>query len=58
MIIEGNRITADEGKVLRRIKDKLIVGKTVALGYTYYMYNALLAEPILEVASDYEEINE
>lgn len=51
-------ITADEGKVLRRISDRLIMGNQVYLGYTYYIDMKKLDEPILEIPEHYEEIEE
>jgi len=58
MRIEGNTIYADEGKILRRISDKLLRGEELPLGYTYYINGELLAEPHLEVPEDYEEVTE
>ena len=56
MIIDNNIITADEGKVLRRISDGFIPGDKVTLGYTYYINNEPLDTPLLEIAEHYEEI--
>ena len=54
----GNKITATEGKVLQRISDKWIAGKSITLGNTYYMYNQKLDEPFQELPQHYEEIDE
>lgn len=51
-------ITADEGKLLRRISDGFIYGKEVALGYTHYLHGELLEEPLLELPEHFEEIDE
>ena len=56
MIIGGNIIYADEGKILRRIADKLEIGTEYYLGYTYYINGQKLEEPKLEVPEDFEEI--
>lgn len=56
MIIEGNTIIADEGKVLRRKDDKLVFGDRLTLGYTYYIGGQKLAEPRLEIPEDYEDL--
>ena len=58
MIIEGNTIYADEGKILRRKADKILFGETVVLGYTYYIGGQRLSEPHLEVPEDYEEVTD
>lgn len=51
-------ITADEGKVFRRIADGQIYGKEISLGYTYYIGGVRLAEPHLDVPEDFEQIDE
>lgn len=58
MKIEDNVITADEGKVLRRISDQQIFGSKIYLGYTHYLNGELLEEPLLEVPEHFEEIDE
>ena len=58
MKIEDNIITADEGKVLRRISDQQIFGSKIYLGYTHYLNGELLEEPLLEVPEHFEEIDE
>ncbi|MDD4822219.1 MAG: hypothetical protein PHI48_06640 [Bacteroidales bacterium] len=55
--IEQIKITAEDGKVLRRILDNQICGNVVYLGYTYYLGGAKLAQPIKEVPEFYEEID-
>lgn len=55
MIIDGNHIIADNGKLLRRIVNKEVVGKDYWLGYLYYLNGELLPEPILEAPADFEE---
>lgn len=57
MIIEGNTIIADPGKVLMN-KYHEIVGKEHGLGYLYYINGVKLDEPILETASDFIEVSE
>lgn len=57
MKIENNVITAEEGKVLRRVSDQMIFGEKIYLGYTYYINNVKLEEPLLELPEHYEEID-
>ena len=56
MITEGNKITANEGYVLRRISDGFIYGNEVYLGYTHYLGGVLLPEPLLELPEHFEEV--
>lgn len=58
MTVDYKTVIADEGKTLVRIKDGIKVGKQIELGYTYYMYNTLLNEPLLEKFEDYMEVDE
>lgn len=51
-------ITAEEGKVLRRISDGWIAGNNIYLGYTYKIGNEQLKTPLLELPEHYEEIDE
>lgn len=51
-------ITANEGKIFRRIEDGQIYGKEISLGYTYYIGGVKLDEPHLDVPEDFEEIDE
>jgi hypothetical protein len=53
-----NRLTADLGKVLRRISDGTIAGKDIYLGMVYYMHGKKLDNPIAELPEHYEEIDE
>lgn len=53
---EGNKITANEGYVLRRISDGFIYGNEVHLGYTHYLGGVLLPEPLLELPEHFEEV--
>lgn len=52
-----NVITADAGKVFRRIADQVIYSNEIALGYTYYIGGVLQNPPHQDVASDFEEID-
>ena len=56
MKIEGNKITAEEGKVFKRKSDGFIYGNEIFLGYTYFIGGQKLSEPHLEVPEDFEEI--
>jgi len=58
MIIEGNHIYAEGDKYLRRILDKIVVGRSYALGYIYYLDGKKLPEPKLEVPGDFEEASD
>ena len=55
MIIDGNKITADEGKLLLRKADNLLFGKELVLGYTWYINGELQNPPRLEVPEDYRD---
>lgn len=55
MIIDGNKITADEGKLLLRKTDNLLFGKELTLGYTWYINGELQDPPHLEVPEDYQD---
>lgn len=56
MKIEGNKITAEEGKVFKRKSDGFVYGNEIYLGYTYFIGGKELAEPHLEVPEDFEEV--
>ena len=56
MTTEGNKITANEGYVLRRISDGFIYGNEAYLGYTHYLGGVLLPEPLLELPEHFEEV--
>lgn len=58
MKINNNIITAEDGKILKRISDGILFGKSISLGYTYYINNVLLDTPLLEKPEDYEEVDE
>lgn len=51
-------ITAQEGKVFRRIADGMIYGKEIDLGYSYYIGGVKLDTPHLDIPEDFEEIDE
>ena len=51
-------ITASEGKVFRRISDQVIFSNEINLGYTYYLKNKKLDEPLLELPEHFEEIDD
>ena len=57
MIVKDNVITADEGKVLRRISDRQEFDKELHLGYTHYLHGELLDEPLYELPEHYQEID-
>lgn len=52
-----NTIKADNGKVFRRISDGMIYDDEITLGYTYYIKGERLAEPHLDTADDFEEVD-
>ena len=56
MKIEGTHITAEEGKVFRRISDGFIYGNEIHLGYTHYLNGELLETPLLELPEHFEEV--
>lgn len=56
MKVNGNVITAEEGYTLRRISDKMEMGREVALGYIYYINGQKLDAPHLEQPEDFEEV--
>ena len=58
MEIEGNKITAEEGKVFRRIGTEEIFGSEIFLGYSHYINGVKLEEPHLDKPTDFEEIDE
>lgn len=58
MIIDGNHIIADEGKVFRRKNTEEIFGKEIYLGYSYYINGELQDPPHQDVSEDFEEIDE
>ena len=56
--LNNNHITAEEGKVLRRISDGQLFGNEIYLGYAYYLSGEKLEEPLLELPEHYEEIDD
>jgi len=58
MIINGNKIIADEGKILIRKADNYVLGKSAKLGYTFVINGKTLSEKHLEVPEDYTEIDD
>ena len=56
MIIEGNHIISDEGKVFRRIGTEEIFGEDIWLGYSYYINGIKQNPPHLDIPEDFEEI--
>ncbi len=57
MNIEGNRITAEAGKVFRRKIDGMLFSEEIYLGLTYYLNDVKLETPIQETPDDFEEID-
>ncbi len=51
-------IKAKEGKVFRRIVDKVLFGNEVHLGYLYHLHGEVLKVPILELPEHFEQIDE
>lgn len=57
MVIEGNIMVADEGKVFRRKGTDEIFGEEIALGYSHYINGVLQDPPHKDVPEDFEEID-
>lgn len=55
--ITSTIIKADEGKLLVRKSDGMVVGEEVHLGYDYYDAGVALSSPRLMKPDDYEEID-
>ena len=53
-----NYIASDKGKVLRRIADGHVYGHEIYLGYSHYIGGVLQDPPHLDVAEDFEEVDE
>ena len=51
-------IKAKEGKVFRRIVDKVIFGNEVNLGYLYSLHGVVLKVPVMELPEHFEEIDD
>lgn len=58
MTIQDNTLFADEDMHLVRIADGINFGRSIALGYTYYLNGELLDTPHLEVAEDFTEVSD
>ena len=58
MKIEGNRITAEDGKVLIRKSDGRYYGKCTSLGLTFAIGGVLLDTPKYEYPEDFGEDDE
>lgn len=56
--ITDTQYRASDKKILRRKSDGFVAGKTIDLGYTYYIGGKKLSEPKLETIDDYEEIDD
>lgn len=56
--LNSNHITAEVGKVFRRISDGQLFGSEIYLGYTYYLAGEKLEEPLLELPEHFEEIDD
>ena len=50
-------IKAKEGKVFRRIVDKILFGNEVNLGYLYHLHGVVLKVPVMELPEHFEEID-
>lgn len=57
MKIEGNKITADEGKVFCRKESGEIYANEIYLGKTFFINGIKLDEPHYDVPDDFEEID-
>lgn len=60
MIIDKDNerhITAEDGKVFRRISDGLIYGNEIWLGKTWYIGGTRLDAPLTELPEHFEEID-
>ena len=55
--VKTYKITADDGKVLRRKSDGQMFGNEMVLGKTWYLNGEKLKEPHFEVPEDYEEVD-
>ena len=58
MIIEGNKITADEGKVFRRKESGELFGNEIYLGKSWYIGGVKLDIPHDDVPEDFEEVED
>lgn len=55
--MNNSHITAEEGKVFRRISDQVMFGKEIFLGYAYQIGGKKLEVPLLELPEHFEEID-
>ena len=58
MTRNDNHITADEGKVFRRISTGEVFGHEIYLGYSHYIDGVLQDPPHLDTPEDFEEIDD
>lgn len=58
MKVEGNKVTADSGMVLRRKSDYEVCGDVIYLGKAFRLFGRVLPEPIDEKPEDYEDVEE
>ncbi len=58
MLVSEDMIYADEGKHFVRKSDGMLFGKTIILGYAYYINGEKLEEPRLETPEDFEEVDD
>lgn len=56
--MEHITLTAQEGKVFRRLSDGMVFGSQITLGYTYYINGKKLDIPLWELPEHFEEIEE
>lgn len=54
---DNRHVFAGDGKIFRRKSDNRLFGKEIFLGYTYYINDEKLDEPLLEFPGHYEEID-
>lgn len=57
MKTEGNKIIAEEGKVLRRKSSGELFGKRLSLGYSHYIGGVRQIPPYKDSPEDFEEID-
>ena len=57
MKIEGNKITAEEGKIIKRIGTSDYFGEEIYLGYSYYIDGVFQNPPHLDKPEDFEEVD-
>lgn len=57
MKIEGNKLTADEGKTLIRKESGEDYGNVIYLGYSHYIGGVLQVPPHKDVPEDFGEVD-